>query len=231
MSSLPVHRRWGGGVLTAFALGALLSTAAHAAGKVELYGIYMTPENAAANEGADPGFGLGIQGVLPVSERYDMFAAVGGIEFVNLLSREWVNWDRATGLRTVTETEQNYGRLFVGGQLGPHGRGFFRPHIGADLSLNLYGISNHLRVPDDTYDGRDITQDLGSEYHLAAGYDLVGGLDLNFSNKFSVDLGAKFVKTFGVPQQLGFAHAVTVHPQYYQAYVALGLSFGTLSKM
>ena len=75
----------------------------------------------------------------------------------------------------------------------------------------------------------EIRQDLESETELAAGFDVVLGVELNFSDKFYIDVGAKYIKAFNVPQQLG-DDAETIYPQYFEFYAGFGLSFGFLQE-
>ena len=113
--------------------------------------------------------------------------------------------------------------MYLGPEFGPRGNGFFRPHVGAHLAFVNYGISTDVVVPDDTDRENEIRQNLRSEHRPTIGYDLTAGADLNFG-KWFLESGARFSKSFNVPQQLGDG-AVTIHPGYLQIYVGVGANF------
>ena len=50
------------------------------------------------------------------------------------------------------------------------------------------------------------------------------GLNVNIHNEWDIDLGVRYVKSFGLIQQLG-NKLITVHPEYFQIYLGAGLSF------
>ena len=133
--------------------------------------------------------------------------------------------DQLTGLRVEQQTNQDFFRLYLGGRLGPHGHGFFRPHVGAHLALVHYGISTDVVVPDDVNRENEIRQNLRDEGEWGTGWDVSLGSDLNFSDRVAVEGGVRFLKSFGVPQQLG-AGSVEVSPGYLEIYFGVGLGFG-----
>ena len=87
----------------------------------------------------------------------------------------------------------------------------------------VYSISTDL-VVSDSYTGEEIIQNVSNESHVVAGYDITLGIDLNFSNKFAIDGGVRYVKSFAVPQQLGEG-SVKIYPQYFQVYLGIGIGF------
>ena len=191
-------------------------------GKAGLYGIYMVPDGKDAENYSRPGFGLGIHIVMPVPKLANILAGTAGFEFINLLSKSIDLYDPDTRLRVEQNTDQNYMRLYIGGQFGGHGNGFLRPHVGMNLALIYYNISTDVVIPDD-YGDNEIRQNLYSEGHVVFGYDITLGLDLNFSNKFMLDGGVRYLKTFSVPQQLGEIDSEKIHPQYFQIYLGVGV--------
>lgn len=193
-----------------------------AGGKAGLYGIYMVPDGKDAENYSRPGFGLGVHIVIPAPQLANILAGTAGFEFINLLSKSIDLHDPYTRLRVEQNTDQNYMRLYIGGQVGGHGNGFLRPHAGMNLALIYYNISTDLVIPDD-YGDNEITQNLESEGHVVFGYDFTLGLDLNFSNKFMIDGGVRYLKTFSVPQQLGEMDSEKIHPQYFQIYLGVGV--------
>jgi opacity protein-like surface antigen len=56
------------------------------------------------------------------------------------------------------------------------------------------------------------------------GYDLTLGVDLNFFNKICAEGGVRYMKTFGLAQQLG-GEAVDISPEYFQFYLGVGIAF------
>jgi opacity protein-like surface antigen len=200
-----------------------------AGGKLELYGIRMEPNGQAAERYSRPGWGGGLQVVAPLPNVSNLLAGVGGLEVVNLLSQKTEYPDPVYALRVEQHTDQYYGRLFLGGEIGPHGSGMVRPHAGMNLALVLYGIGTDLVLIDDI-EGTEIRRNLGSENEAAFGYDASFGVDFNFFDRMVVDVGARYLKSFGVPQQLSEG-SVTIHPEYFQVYLGVGVSFGLMRDM
>jgi len=198
-----------------------MAAPANAAGKASLYGVYMVPHGREAEDYSRPGWGAGARIVVPVPETHRLLAGVAGLEIVNLLSETVRFQDAVTSLVVENRTDQNYGRFFIGAEFGPHGPGFLRPYVGADLALAFYWIDANVVIPDDHDPENSIVQDLDSETHTVFGYDLAAGLDWNIKNKFTIDTGIRFVKSFSVPQQL-WEGSETVHPEYFQVYIGLG---------
>lgn len=196
---------------------------ANAGGKIGAYGIYMIPQGEDAKNFSRAGFGFGIHLVVPVPQVANILAGTAGFEYINLLSQTINLRDRYTGLLVEQQTNQNYLRLYIGGQIGGHGNGFLRPHAGMNVALIYYNINTDLVVPD-SFNDNEIVQNVRSEGKVVAGYDITLGLDLNFSNKIAIDGGVRYLKTFSVPQQLGEG-SEKIHPQYFQIYLGIGASF------
>ena len=198
-------------------------------GKVGLNLIRMVPSGEDAERYSNPGWGGGLQVTVPMSASAGILAGVFGAEYVNLLSETTTTYDPQTLLRVEQQTNQYFARIYLGPEFGPHGFGALRPHVGANIALVLYGISTDVVVPDDSNRENEIRQDLRDEHRAAFGYDVTLGLDINPWNKVSFDVGARFVKSFNVPQQLG-AGSEPIHPGYVQAYLSVGLAMGWLSR-
>jgi opacity protein-like surface antigen len=198
-------------------------------GKVGFNLIRMVPSGEDAKRYSNPGWGGGIQATVPLSASAGILAGVFGFEYVNLLSETTTTYDPQTLLRVEQQTNQYFGRIYLGPEFGPHGFGALRPHVGANIALVLYGISTDVVVPDDANRENEIRQDLRDEHRAAFGYDVTLGLDINPWNKVSIDVGARFVKSFNVPQQLG-AGSEPIHPGYVQAYLGVALSTGWLGR-
>jgi len=179
-----------------------------------IYGSVLSPQDRAARDYARDGYGLGVDLSWPVHGTEGLLSAIVGIEGNNLMSQQVNLVDRLTGLRVEQHTDQSYGRLFVGGELGPHGNGTIQPYGNLALALIMYGISTTVVVPDDFDRERDINQVLHSRTEFAFGWSAGTGVNLNFG-RWGLDGGVRFLKQYGVPQQLG-AGAVTVQPSYLQ---------------
>ena len=197
--------------------------AARAGVNVSIYGMHMDPSDQDAKDFSRASYGGGLHASFPVPQLGNLLAGAVGIEMVNMLSETHEFQDPETGLRVEQQTNQEYFRLYLGPEIGPHGHGFFRPHVGVHAALVNYGISTDVVVPDDGNRENEIRQNLRSENRTVFGYDLNAATDLNFGNWF-VEGGTRFAKSFNVPQQLG-GGAVTIHPGYVQIYVGLGANF------
>lgn len=207
------------------------AAAAHAGdGKLTLYGIRLDPSDRDARNFSRPGWGAGLQAVAPLPNTQGLLAVVGGLEGVNLLSKTVKFQDPVTSLRVEQQTSQNYGRFFVGGQFGSHSNGALRPYIGSNVALVVYGIGTDVVVPDDRNRENEIRQNLRSRTETAFGWDVNAGLDVNFSNRWLLDGGVRWLHSYGLPEQLG-DEAVRIEPSYVQIYVGVGVSFGTLQRM
>ena len=84
-------------------------------------------------------------------------------------------------------------------------------------------------IPDDSDREEEIRQNLRSKDRTVFGYDLSLGADLNFSNKIAVEGGVRYMKSFGLTQQLGDG-AKKVSPEYFQVYLGMAASFKLLRK-
>jgi hypothetical protein len=201
--------------LCAFAFPALAATP-----RFTIYGMLMNPTNQEAHDYSDSGWGGGVDVSWPVNGTEGMLSMIGGIEAASLLSSVKTFQDQTTGLRIEQHTDQAYGRLFLGGEIGPHGNGTIQPYGNLALALVMYGISSDVVIPDDVNAENAINQHLSDHTEAAFGWSAGGGVNLNFG-KWGLDGGLRFVKQYGVPQQLG-AGAVTIQPSYFQ--YRLGLS-------
>ena len=187
-------------------------------------GIYVTrldPSDAQARDFAKPGWGGGVDISWPLSGTQGMLSGIGGLEVVSLLSKVKELRDGLTGLRVEQHTDQMYGRFYIGGELGPHGNGFLEPYANLAIAVVFYGISTSVVVPDDSNRENSINQTLSDQNEAAFGWSAGTGVHLNFG-RWGIDGGARFLKQYGVPQQLGDG-AVTIQPAYIQS--RLGVSF------
>jgi opacity protein-like surface antigen len=187
----------------------------------------MKPHQSDAEDYSRSSWGGGLRVVAPVPQLWDIFAFNGGLEITNFLTETKEFRDRTTGLRTEQQTSQDYWRFYLGGQIGGHGRGFLRPHAGVNLALVHYRIDTDVVIPDDFPgdDDDEIRQEFRRESHTTWGYDFTLGMDFNIINKVPVDVGVRYIKSFNLPQQLGEG-SEKIHPEYFQIYLGVGVSFG-----
>ena len=200
-----------------------------AGGKLGLYATRFQPNGQDAEKYSRVSWGGGIEAIVPLRQTHDLFAFAGGAELVRMLGQTTEYRDARTGLRVEQQTSQDYSRLFLGGRLGPHGRGFVRPHVGANVAFVVYDIRTDVVVPDDINRQNEIRQNLKSETRTVFGYDFNAGVDLNIANAFPLEIGARYIKSFGVPQQLGEG-SVRVSPEYFQIYFGFGVGFDFLRR-
>lgn len=191
--------------------------------KLALYGLRITPSGVDAEEFSRAGWGGGVRLVVAPPLFARGLGAVVGFDVANLFDRTVTTFDPDTFLRTERNTSQYFMRCTLGGEIGPHGRGFLRPFAGADVAVHIYTMGTTLTIPDDNDPSRSIQQDLGSETHASFGYDFAAGLDLQLGH-FSLEGGARFLKSFNVPQQLTSASAVFIHPGYLQVFAGVAVS-------
>lgn len=198
---------------------------AHAAGKVQIYALRMSPSGQDASRFSRLSWGGGVSAVVPLRGVHNLLAGAAGLELSNMLSEKTQFQDNLTGLIVEQQTSQDYFRAYLGGRVGAHGRGLLRPHVGSNIALIVYDITTDIVVPNDANRENEIRQNLRSRTESALGWDITLGTDFNFGNKVPVEVGVRFLKTFRVPQQLG-AGSVTVAPAYFQAYLGVGIGFG-----
>ena len=195
--------------------------------KVEVYVLRMDPQGLDATRFSRWGFGGVVEAVLPLPGTFRLVAGTVGFDVVNLLSHSEEFRDPTTGLKIEQHTTQNYARLFTGCQLGVHSSGFLRPYVGANLAAVWYGVGSEYVIPDDYDHTKDIHQQISSRGHVVFGWDGSAGIDFNFVDQVSLDLGVRYLHSYAVPQQLGQG-AVTIQPGYVQYRVGLGFGRRTL---
>ena len=201
-------------VLVTLSLCALAVPAFASTPRLTVYATRLDPADRSARDFSRPGYGGGIDVSWPIQGSEGMLSVLGGVEATSLLSQVTTFQDRVTGLRVEQHTDQVYGRLFVGGELGPHGNGFLEPYANAALALVVYGINTDVVIPDDFDRQNSINQNLSEQNEAAFGWSAGAGVNLNFG-RWGIDGGVRFLKQYGVPQQLGDG-AVTIQPSYVQ---------------
>lgn len=188
------------------------------------FGLRMEPYGDDAKDFSKASWGGGAYLVVAPEHMADFFAAVFGLDVVNMLGQTYVYHMPVTLLRVEQQTNQWYSRFYIGGRLGHQGHGILRPYAGANIALVYYMISTDVVIPDDSDYQNEIRQDLRDEGEYAFGFDLNAGLEIKFSERLFLDLGGRYLKSFNVPQQLG-ADSVEIHPEYFQIYLGLNWRF------
>ena len=202
---------------------------AAADGKVSLYLSRMEPANVDASRFTTSSWGGGIAGVLPWPGAHNLIALAGGLEITNMLSESTDIYDPIIRAVLLQETNQSYSRFFLGGRLGPHGPGFLRPHVGANVAVVWYDIATTIEIPNPADPNTPVVRTLDSQTKGTFGYDLNAGIDLNLANKFPVEFGIRWLQGFEVPQQLGEG-SVSISPSYYQVYFGVGVGFDFIGR-
>ena len=195
--------------------------------------IYMEPNGADAEDYSDGAFGFGIHGVAALPKPFHMLGLSIGLENVELRMQQKDIQDPVTLLTVRHFIRQRYTRFYLGGELGGHGRGFLRPHIGFNFAIINYGYSITVRIPEslNPFDpGNEISQKPIDEQEWALGQDFTLGLDILVHSKAYVDVGVRYLKSYSVPQPLKYApvtvddEPVKVHPEYFQIYIGGGFN-------
>ena len=185
--------------------------------------VRMEPEGADAEDFSKASWGGGLYAVF-VPPGPGLFAATAGFDVANMLSQTTEFRDRVTGLRIEQQTNQWFSRFYVGGRVGPQGRGMLRPYAGASIALVYYSISTDVVIPDDRDYENEIRQNLEKKSEVAFGFDFSLGLEVKVHDRVWIDGGAKFLKSFSVPQQLG-PDAEKIHPEYIQYFAGVEVGF------
>jgi opacity protein-like surface antigen len=210
-------------VLMLLALAAAASPAFADTPRATLYFMGMEPADANARDFGGSGVGGGLDVSWPLHGTEGLLSVIGGFEGASFLSRVKKIQDPFTGLRVEQHTDQSYGRIFIGGELGPHGNGFLEPYANAAVAAVFYGISTTVVIPNDLNPENTITQNKGSHDEAAFGWSAGTGLILNFGH-WGLDGGVRYLQQYGLPQQLG-AGAVTIQPSYLQYRLGVSLMF------
>jgi hypothetical protein len=200
----------------------VVSLWAQTQGRVGMNLLYMIPYGSAATDYSNPGVGIGLMAVVPIEPVDQIFAVVGGAEIVSLHMQSKYFQDYAGEYEQ--RTTQNYSRFLIGFQIGGYNQEFIRPHGGLNLAIVHYNISTDIIDPDNNH------ETIAAHGKTIVGCDMTFGLNLNFHNVWDLDFGVRYVKSFGLVQQLGEG-SVTVHPEYFQAYIGAGMSFDYLFRL
>ena len=187
--------------------------------RVSLYAMRIDP-GAPVRQGAfNSGYGGGTDVSWPIPRSQGLLALVGGGEVSSLYSGVRSVVDTASGERAEHHMDQLYGRLFVGGELGPHGDGTLEPYANLALSMIMYGYFDDVQIT-----AGDASRELlVSQHELGVGWSAGAGVNLNF-DRFGVTGGVRYLREFGAPRQLGNG-AVVIQPAYMQYRVGLTVPF------
>jgi opacity protein-like surface antigen len=229
MASGDLKARWLSLSLLAVMSLCLTFGEAHAVGKAELYVHRMSPYNKVARETSKSNWGGGARVVVPIPQVSNLIAGTFGLEYTDMRSTTNVRYDPDTMLRVEEQANQGIFRISLGGEIGPHGRGFLRPHAGMAGCVFIYSVSTDIVIPNDADPENEVRQHYDSDSKAVMGWEATLGLDLNFSDTVCLDGGVRYLRSFSAPQQLRGA-LETIYPDYFQAYLAVGVSFAVAKK-
>ena len=187
--------------------------------RVAVYAIRNDP-GAPLKQGAwNSGYGGGADVTWPLPRTGGLLAVFGGAEASSLHSGVRAVVDTASGERVEHHMDQLYGRLFIGGELGPHGDGTLEPYANFALSMIAYGYFDDVQIT-----AGDASRELlVSQHEMGVGWSAGAGVNLNFS-RFGVTGGARYLRQFGTPLQLGNG-AVRVEPAFMQYRIGVTMPF------
>jgi len=183
-----------------------------------------------ADELSEPSWGGGVELVVAIPAARNLVAVALGGEIVNFDSETAIRQEDEFTFRRELRTSQQFGRIILGVQVGPHGRGFFQPYAGVHGALVSHSIHSTLTMPDDADPDNTFTQE-ESQSDWGVGYDAVLGTNLNFYNRFGVFGGVKYQQSFHLEQPLDFRGEMrTIDPEYFEIFFGLSLDLGFLAK-
>jgi hypothetical protein len=165
------------------------------------------------------GYGGGADVTWPIPRSQGLLAIFGGAEVSSLYSGQRAVVDTTSGDRAEHDMDQLYSRVFLGGELGPHGDGTLEPYANLALGMVVYGFADEVRL---TTGG--VTKDLYiSQHEVGAAWSAGAGVNLNF-RRFGVTGGVSYLRHFSWPEQLG-SGTVQVKPAYVQYRVGITAPF------
>lgn len=208
-------------ILPALVLLLIAAPAFAATPRFGLYGSVMVPSDDQARQYSENSLGAGLNVSWPLNGTEGLVSGLFGFEWTNLNYQVVEFKDPYTGLRVEQHTDQSYMRLFLGGELGPHGDGFLQPYANLSIALVHYYINTNVVIPNDADPSNPLVQDVTEQFEFAFGWSGGAGLNLNFG-RWGIDGGVTFLKQYGVPQQLGTG-SVSVHPAYIQTRLGISL--------
>ena len=187
--------------------------------RVAVYAMRMDP-GAPLQQGAwNSGYGGGFDVTWPLPRLHGLFALVGGAEASSLHSGVRAVVDTASGERAEHHMDQLYGRLFIAGELGPHGDGTLEPYANLGLAMIAYGYFDDVQITA----GGASSELLVSQHEAGVGWSAGAGVNMNFS-RFGVTGGVRYLRQFGTPRQLG-NHTVRIEPAYMQYRIGVTVPF------
>ena len=186
---------------------------------VAVYAMRLDPGAPLKKGSWNSGYGGGFDVSWPVTRTQGLLALVGGAEASSFYSGVRTEVDTASGERAEHHMDQLYGRVFFGGELGPHASGTLEPYANLALSTIAYGYFDDVQIT-----AGDASRELlVSQHELAVGWSAGAGVNLNF-RRFGMTGGVRYLRQFGTPRQLGNG-AVKVEPRYMQYRVGVTVPF------
>jgi hypothetical protein len=141
--------------------------------RVAVYAIRIDP-GAPLEQGAwNSGYGGGVDVTWPLPRTGGLLAVFGGAEASSLHSGVRAAVDTANGERVEHHMDQLYGRLFIGGELGPHGDGTLEPYANFALSMIAYGYFDDVQITA----GDASSELLVSQHEMGVGWSAGAGCE------------------------------------------------------
>jgi len=179
---------------------------------------YMVPENEEARLISNGNWGLSGEIEFHIQGIPDYISWAAGLDWVDMLTEESLVWV-PPGVWITRQTDQVYYRFWFGPRLRSHNKGFLRPYAGANIAIIYYSYETWFL----DFSGQSRIL-IASDGEFALGYGIDGGIEIRTASTWSLDLGAKLLRTFGEPRQLSF-DSVTVQPSYLMYYLGVRFLF------
>ncbi len=175
---------------------------------------FMMPENEEAKLISEGNWGLSGEVEFHLGGIPDFISWTAGLDWVDMLTEESLVWV-PPGVWLTRQTDQAYFRLWFGPRLRSHKKVFLRPYAGAHIAITFYTYETWFL----DYSGQPRLQ-IARDDEFALGYGIDGGIEIRTAPTWSLDLGAKWLGTFGEPRQLSF-DSETIQPSYILYYVGV----------
>jgi hypothetical protein len=199
------------------------------AGRIGVHALRLEPRGDVEDlSEASWGGGLDVVVVVPGLQR--LVAGALGFEAAKFDSKTIVAKEGPFEFRRELSTDQDFLRFTLGTEIGPHGKGFFQPHVGIRGAVVGHSISSTLTLPDDANPENTITQTEGED-DWGIGYDITLGVNLNYKNTVGGYGGVKYLRSFGLDQPLDFEGEMReIDPEYWEIFFGISLDLNFLER-
>lgn len=202
--------------------------AADISGRLALYGTHLS-STGDVDEFTDGAWGGGLAVMAVIPGAGNLLGVDLGVEAARFEKTTIVYQPTPFDFRRELTNSQDLFRLFLGLQVGPHGHGFLQPYAAVHGTLVNHSINTTLTEPDDVNPDLTHTQTSG-EGDWGTGYDLTLGTNLNFWDRFGIQGGVRYLRTFGLNEPLG-DEAKTIDPEYVEVFLGASITFDYLDRL